>query len=102
MARLLGEKKAAALIQVEGSGLSRRNRVTVRTMLCVLDTFRPHADLLRQQGRVVIKTGTMTGVSAAAGYLEENKPFVILLNESANDRMDLLKRLEAKHNRPVR
>lgn len=102
MARLLGEKKAAGLLQVEGSGLSRGNRVTVRTMLCVLDKFRPHADLLMQQGRVFIKTGTMTGVSASAGYLADDKPFVILLNEATSDRIDVLKRLEARHTRPVR
>jgi serine-type D-Ala-D-Ala carboxypeptidase/endopeptidase (penicillin-binding protein 4) len=102
MARLLGGEKAAALIQVEGSGLSRRNRVTVRTMLSVLDTFRPHADLLRQQGRVTIKTGTMTGVSASAGFLADGKPFVILLNEATNDRTAILQWLEARHTRPVR
>ncbi|MBM9536427.1 D-alanyl-D-alanine carboxypeptidase/D-alanyl-D-alanine-endopeptidase [Desulfobulbus alkaliphilus] len=91
---LVGQERAAGLNQEEGSGLSRRNRVTVRTMLSLLEAFRPYTDLLRQQGKVSMKTGTMTGVAAAAGYLTNGRAFVILLNESTNDRSALVQRLE--------
>ncbi len=94
--RLVGQKRGAGLIQMEGSGLSRHNRVTVRTMLSILEAFRPHADLLRQQGKISLKTGTMTGIATSAGYLADDKAFVILLNEPTSDRGAVLQRLESR------
>ena len=54
---------------VEGSGISRRNRVTANHMLRVLDKFEPHHRLMRRNGREFYKTGTLYGVSTRAGYI---------------------------------
>ncbi len=93
LARQLGAERAAAIVQVEGAGLSRANRITARTMLALLAAFRPHADLLGQEQGVSLKTGTLTGVYNYAGYLADGRPFVILLNQPGNQRAAVLARL---------
>lgn len=68
----------------EGSGLSRRTRMTAGQMIRVLDRFRPHLDLLGCVDGSCSKTGTLHDVKSLAGYLlpEGGAPisFVILLN----------------------
>ena len=68
----------------EGSGLSRRNRVTANQMIVVLDYFRPYQDLLPYEDGTWSKTGTLSDVKSMAGYMdpEHSKPlsFVIILN----------------------
>lgn len=93
----LGKTEAAAIVQVEGSGLSRDNRVTARAMLQLLQVFRPHAGLLRKEQGVALKTGTLTGVYNYAGYLPDGKAFVILLNQQANNRGAVLRQLRQQY-----
>jgi D-alanyl-D-alanine carboxypeptidase/D-alanyl-D-alanine-endopeptidase (penicillin-binding protein 4) len=68
----------------EGSGLSRRNRITANQMIVILDQFRPYRDLLSYEGCTWSKTGTLSGVKSMAGYIgsEHSGPlsFVIILN----------------------
>jgi D-alanyl-D-alanine carboxypeptidase/D-alanyl-D-alanine-endopeptidase (penicillin-binding protein 4) len=68
----------------EGSGLSRKTKVTARRMMEILKVFEPHRDLLDKDGPVWAKTGTLKGVRSLAGYLQPAqgppKRFVILLN----------------------
>jgi D-alanyl-D-alanine carboxypeptidase/D-alanyl-D-alanine-endopeptidase (penicillin-binding protein 4) len=68
----------------EGSGLSRRNRITATQMIVVLDHFRPHRNLLPHEGKTWSKTGTLSDVKSVAGYLGEEQAsaisFVIMLN----------------------
>ena len=90
----LGPRTADLIVQKEGSGLSRNNRVTVRAMLKVLQRFKPHASLLRIRRKVPVKSGTMKGIYNYAGYLQDGKPFVILLNQPANTRTTVLDRLK--------
>ena len=73
---------------VDGSGLSRENTLTCRTMLDVLDRFDEKSIFFQSlpvagrsgtmasyfvgdpmEGRLVAKTGSLTGVKALAGYL---------------------------------
>lgn len=54
----------------EGSGISRRNRMTADDMLKVLNAFFPYRYLLRHNGREYYKTGTLRGISTRAGYIE--------------------------------
>ncbi len=81
----------------EGSGLSRHNRVSVRAMLAVLDAFRPHAALLPARDQRLLKSGTLTGVYAYAGYLRQGERLdrlVIILNQGKNTREQILDLLE--------
>jgi len=93
----LGKPAASTIVQEEGAGLSRRNRVTVRAMLQLLAAFRPHADLLKKEHGTALKTGTLTGVYNYAGYLPDGKAFVILLNQQANSRAAVLERLKRQY-----
>jgi len=54
---------------VEGSGISRQNRITARTMDALLQCFAPHARLLHEEGGAQFKTGTLNDVSTRVGYL---------------------------------
>ena len=69
---------------VEGSGISRENRISADTMLTVLKAFEPYRHLLRYEDGVYFKTGTLYGISTRAGYLEGSNgtlyPFVIFFN----------------------
>ena len=96
LAAQLGAETAAAIVQVEGAGLSRDNRVTARGMLALLTAFRPHADLLRPERGMALKTGTLTGVYNYAGYLANGRPFVLLLNQPDNQRAAVLDRLNRR------
>ena len=86
----LGRKIAAAIVQKEGAGLSRDNRVTVRAMLELLRVFRPYASLLRRYMGVPTKSGSMKGIYNYAGYLDDGKAYVILLNQQRNQRRAVL------------
>ena len=68
----------------EGSGLSKKNRLSANMMGKILNEFKPYRSMLRQNGKEFFKTGTLTGVRTRAGYLESENgrliSFVILLN----------------------
>jgi D-alanyl-D-alanine carboxypeptidase/D-alanyl-D-alanine-endopeptidase (penicillin-binding protein 4) len=88
----------AELMMVEGSGLSRNNRITPRAMITALRKFSPYRDLLPVKKGVPLKSGTLTGVYCYAGYLplQEDAPFVILLNQPQNNRDEILHLLVAR------
>lgn len=91
--RQLDPLSAAAILQVEGSGLSRNNQVTARAMLRLLQVFRPNKELLGSERGVLVKTGTLTGVYNYAGYFADGRAFVILLNQQENRRAAVLTQL---------
>jgi len=94
LVKRLGKKTAAAIIQKEGAGLFRGNRVTVRAMLELLKAFRPHASLLRKYMGVSTKSGSMKGIYNYAGYLNDGRAYVILLNQQRNQRRAILSLLK--------
>lgn len=55
---------------VEGSGISRLNRLSVRDMTLILSHFSPHFHLMRSKNREYYKTGTLKGVRTRVGYIE--------------------------------
>ena len=89
---------------VEGSGLSRKNRMDLQAMLEVVNSFEGHRDLLPNLSKskyfdlveigrrwnIKAKTGTMKGIATLAGFLQKkNKrwlPFVIMLEGKPADR----------------
>jgi len=87
---------------VEGSGISRNDRVDLLAMLRITDAFYPWRDLLRVHDAgaarsVLAKTGTLRDVHSLAGYLPalhgERRAFVIILNQKAHDREEVLQAL---------
>jgi D-alanyl-D-alanine carboxypeptidase/D-alanyl-D-alanine-endopeptidase (penicillin-binding protein 4) len=84
---------------IEGSGLSRKNRVSPHAMMQLLDSFKPHAKILPQEDGKLLKSGTLKGVYSYAGYFMENNrldSFVLLLNQGKNSRdrvLDVLERI---------
>jgi serine-type D-Ala-D-Ala carboxypeptidase/endopeptidase (penicillin-binding protein 4) len=68
----------------EGSGISRRNRISAQTMLFILKKFAPYHLLMRHQGHQFYKTGTLHDVHTRVGYLSANAGglyrFVVMVN----------------------
>jgi D-alanyl-D-alanine carboxypeptidase/D-alanyl-D-alanine-endopeptidase (penicillin-binding protein 4) len=100
VAGLLQEKfnlSAEDIRIVEGSGLSRKNRVSPLAMLKLLDFFKPYSRLLPEKDGIFMKSGTLEGVYSYAGYFtekEETDSFVLLLNQERNNRDMVLLLLE--------
>jgi len=68
---------------VEGSGLSRENKISGAQFLKLLEVFYPYAHLLKEKDGVLYKTGTLKGVSNRIGYIFAHNtyyPFVIIRN----------------------
>jgi D-alanyl-D-alanine carboxypeptidase/D-alanyl-D-alanine-endopeptidase (penicillin-binding protein 4) len=69
---------------VEGSGISRANKISAHNLHIVLEEFAPHYHLMVRDGRAFYKTGTLSNISTRAGYIENSKGelyrFVILIN----------------------
>ena len=88
---------SASFSVTEGSGLSRKNRMTPQAMLRLLEAFTPYRDLLPRKWGALVKSGTMASVYCYAGYLEEEKAtvsFAFLLNQEENTRNKLLDALK--------
>ncbi|RJP83110.1 MAG: D-alanyl-D-alanine carboxypeptidase [Desulfobacteraceae bacterium] len=72
----------------EGSGLSTGNRLSADMMGEILRLFFPYRHVLKQQGRDLFKTGTLTGIRSRAGYLQTKDgkliSYVVMLNSSRN------------------
>lgn len=68
----------------EGSGLSRKNRVTASQMTLLLKRFEPYQGLLSVEDDFIAKTGSLRGVNSLAGYFyltpQQQVRFAILIN----------------------
>jgi D-alanyl-D-alanine carboxypeptidase/D-alanyl-D-alanine-endopeptidase (penicillin-binding protein 4) len=82
---------------VEGSGISRDNRVSAVQMDQALQEFLPYHYLMRRQGREFYKTGTLYGVSTRAGYIKRSDGefyrYVIMFNTPGKSTDSLILRL---------
>ena len=82
---------------VEGSGISRDNRISAVEMDQVLQEFLPYHHLMRRQGREFYKTGTLYGVSNRAGYIKRTNGefyrYVIMFNTPGKSTDALILRL---------
>ena len=85
------------LVLVEGSGISRDNRISAVQMNQVLQEFLPYHYLMRRQGREYYKTGTLSGVSTRAGYIKRSDGryyrYVIMFNSPGKSTDALILRL---------
>jgi D-alanyl-D-alanine carboxypeptidase/D-alanyl-D-alanine-endopeptidase (penicillin-binding protein 4) len=69
----------------EGSGLSRRNKVTASQMTQLLERFNSYRELLPEREGFLAKTGSLRGVNSLAGYFlleprQETVRFSIIIN----------------------
>ena len=82
---------------VEGSGISRNNRVSADQMLRVLAKFEPHRALMRHRGREYYKTGTLQGISTRAGYITSanggSYRYVVMVNTPGKSTGTVMRKL---------
>jgi D-alanyl-D-alanine carboxypeptidase/D-alanyl-D-alanine-endopeptidase (penicillin-binding protein 4) len=82
---------------VEGSGISRHNRLSVRDMVTVLHHFRPYAHLMPREGSEYYKTGTLKGVRTRVGYIdigpEERYCFALFRNRSSQTTAPIMRQV---------
>ena len=82
---------------IEGSGISRANRISAQELSQVLEAFAPHYTLMRHNGRQYYKSGTLHGISTRAGYIENPNGglnrFVVLINSKGKSAERIARRL---------
>lgn len=84
--KLFTEKKFSVknYTMVEGSGLSRENRISAEDMSLLLEKFINYRFLMRTKKNIYYKTGTLTGISTRVGFLtrqdDEVYSYVIFCN----------------------
>lgn len=83
----------------EGSGISRKNRISARDFYKILNAFMPHYFLMQQTDKMYYKTGTLKGIHTRAGYIKKKNgelyPFVLMINtpgKSPKPMMDIILR----------
>ncbi|MAF33687.1 MAG: D-alanyl-D-alanine carboxypeptidase [Desulfobacterales bacterium] len=69
---------------VEGSGISRKNKISADSMYKVLKKFKSYHYLMRHTDREFYKTGSLKGIRTRAGYIRSRKgglySFVVMIN----------------------
>jgi len=91
-----GHLKLQGINIAEGSGISRRNRISAAQMMKLLSAFRPHATLMRETEREYYKTGTLKNVSTRAGYIKGKSglyPYVVMINAPGKTTEPVMKKL---------
>lgn len=81
---------------VEGSGISRLNRMSAEMFVPVLDAFKPHYTLLPEDNGIYCKTGTLDGIRNRAGYIEKNGKlygFAVLINTPGKTAQPVVKKI---------
>ena len=82
---------------VEGSGISRQNKVSANQMLQVIAKFKPHRGLMRRQEREYYKTGTLYGINTRAGYIASDKggfyQYVVMINTPGKSTRPIMRAL---------
>jgi len=91
-----GKLSIPDLTIVEGSGISRANRISALQMQRILARFEPHRDWMRREGRQYYKTGSLHGIRTRIGYITGAPGlyrFVIMFNTPGKATEPLVKRL---------
>lgn len=93
---------------VEGSGLSKDNHISAKTMSRVLDAFSSYQSLMRFHDGEYYKTGNLTDVSTRAGYMTTDSgrryQYVIMFNSPEKDAgqlIPLVKQLIQQADHPI-
>ena len=69
---------------VEGSGISRKNKISAEAFLKILEEFEAYHHFMPHEDREFYKTGNLNGINTRAGYIENGKGelyrFVVIIN----------------------
>lgn len=80
---------------VEGSGISRKNRLSAADMHRILVAFKPYRTLMRPGGNERYKTGSLSGIRTRAGYIETARgrvyPYALFLNTPGKNTDSIMK-----------
>ncbi len=78
----------------EGSGLSRKNKISADSMDILLKSFQQYRNLMRKGENEYYKTGTLTGISTRIGYIiiknRATYRYVILCNSPKSSSKKIL------------
>jgi D-alanyl-D-alanine carboxypeptidase/D-alanyl-D-alanine-endopeptidase (penicillin-binding protein 4) len=84
---------------VEGSGLSRQNRLSARQLNTILGAFEPYRHLMRYEKGEYYKTGSLRGIRTRAGYVADSRGrwcrFVVLCNTPGKQTKRIMERIKA-------
>ena len=90
---------------VEGSGISRSNRISAKDLDNILKEFEPYSNLMRNNDNEFYKTGTLKGIRTRAGYFinsgDKAVRFVVMINtpgKSIEKIMGQVYKIQAQHN----
>lgn len=82
---------------VEGSGISRKNRLSASGMHRILRAYIPYRILMRTDGNESFKTGSLAGIRTRVGFIENREgrlfPYVLFLNTPGKDTGPIMKRV---------
>lgn len=82
---------------VEGSGISRKNKVSAKTIYRILEEFEPYHHLMPHEDREFYKTGTLHGINTRAGYIENGRGdlhrFVAIVNTPGNSTKPIMDKI---------
>jgi len=69
---------------VEGSGISRKNRISAAAMMQILAAFEHYHQLMRNKGQEYFKSGHLRGIRTRVGYIKDPEGrhyrFVVFIN----------------------
>jgi D-alanyl-D-alanine carboxypeptidase/D-alanyl-D-alanine-endopeptidase (penicillin-binding protein 4) len=82
---------------VEGSGISKKNRISAKSLYKTIEAFIPYHNLMQQKEREFYKTGTLKDINTRVGYIRGNKgelySFVVMINTPGKSAEHIMKRL---------
>lgn len=79
---------------VEGSGISRKNRISAKNLAKIIKEFEPYYNLMRHSNGEYYKSGTLKGITTRMGYIENKKGelyrFVVILNSPGKSMQNIM------------
>ena len=85
------------LQMVEGSGLSRYNRMSADMLIKTLKAFEPYRHLMRKEKRDYFKTGTLNNIHTRVGFIEVDGghflSYAVLMNTPGKSTRPVMKKL---------
>jgi len=85
------------MLLYEGSGLSRKNRMSADIVAKTLAAFEPYHHLMRTNDREFYKTGTLDGIHTRAGYIRTRTGglirFAVLVNTPGKTTGEIMKEI---------